>query len=553
MNFNEFSLHEDLLKGIAKAGYVTCTPVQEQVLKTSLDGSDLYVQSQTGTGKTAAYIIPLIQEMLVREEVKGKKALVLVPTRELAVQVEEESKKLLSGTNLKAFSFYGGVGYDKQIAALKNNVDFIIGTPGRVIDLQKSKQMDLSQVNFLVIDEADRMFDMGFYPDLRTLLNFLPKAEERQTFLFSATLNTYVKNLAWEYTRDAKEVTIEAERITVDEIAQELVHVSSDEKIKLLIGILKRDNPQSVLIFCNTKRGCEVIGKRLRLNDIKSEYIIGDMQQSKRLKVLEDFKAGKVSVLVATDVAARGIDVSDLAMVINYDLPNESENYVHRIGRTARAGKSGKAYTFCCEKDVYDLPPIERYIGYSIPSVVCNADMLAEDKSSGVYIKTDNYEDDRDNRHDDKRSYSRKPSSYDNRRPSGDRRNNSSRPNNRSYDNSKNGNNKDYKKTDYRKSTQKPNYDKNRQFDKKSTEDISKLSFDERMAIYKEKYAQTSKPNNNQNYRKPYGYNKNKKPYNQTQKKQGKPNYNQKNNQQKKQPVKQGLFQKIKNLFGRKK
>ena len=402
MNFTEFALHEDLLKGIAQAGYETCTPVQEQVLKTSLAGDDLYVQSQTGTGKTAAYLVSIIQERLSNPENDGKKTLVLVPTRELAVQVEDEAKKLLSGTSLKAFSFYGGVGYKAQVEAIEKGVDFIVGTPGRTIDLKKGGQLGLSGVGFLVIDEADRMFDMGFYPDLREILKFIPNPEARQTMLFSATLNTYVKNLAWEYTRDAKEITIEAENITVDEIDQSLIHVSSDKKLPLLLGILNRDKPESVLIFCNTKKGCEILGKRLKINGFESGFIIGDMQQSKRLETLNNFKAGKFSILVATDVAARGIDVNDLAMVVNYDLPNEPENYVHRIGRTARAGKSGKAYTFCSEKDVYDLPVIERYIDKQIPSSVCSDDQLAEDKSKGVYIKLDTYgwggDDERDSR-----------------------------------------------------------------------------------------------------------------------------------------------------------
>ena len=305
MDFLEFSLHEDLQKGITAAGYVSCTPVQEQVLKTSLDGADLYVQSQTGTGKTAAYLISVSQELLAQVENAGKKLLVLVPTRELAVQVEEEAKTLLSSTSLKVFSFYGGVGYEKQVSALKKDVDILIGTPGRVIDLVEGGQMSLEKVGFLVVDEADRMFDMGFYPDLRKLLKHLPEAEKRQTMLFSATLNSYVKNLAWEYTRDAAEITIEAENITVSEIDQELLHVSSDEKLKLLVGIMQKEKPSSCIIFCNTKRGCEVLGKRLKINEIESDFLIGDMPQSKRLKVLENFKAGKVPVLVATDVAAR--------------------------------------------------------------------------------------------------------------------------------------------------------------------------------------------------------------------------------------------------------
>ena len=399
MDFTEFALHEELLKGIQAAGYVTCTPVQEQVLNASQQGADLYVQSQTGTGKTAAYLVSIIQEMLSKSE-NGAKALILVPTRELAVQVEEEAKTLLSGSKLFARSFYGGVGYDKQVSALKKGVDIIIGTPGRVIDLEQGGQMDLSGVAYLVIDEADRMFDMGFYPDLRTLLKVLPQSEKRQTMLFSATLNSYVKNLAWEYTRDAKAITIEAENITVEDIDQELLHVSSDEKNRLLIGLLNSEKPASVMIFCNTKKMCEVLSKRLEINGIKSEFIIGDLPQKKRLAVLNDFKAGKVNVLVATDVAARGIDVNDLAMVINYDLPNEAENYVHRIGRTARAGKTGKAYTFCSEQDVYSLPAIERYIEKSIPSRVADESMYAEDKSRDVYIRVQNWREDYDDKSD---------------------------------------------------------------------------------------------------------------------------------------------------------
>ena len=258
MKFSEFSLHEDLLKGIESSGYVDCTPVQEQVLQNSLEGRDLYVQSQTGTGKTAAYLVSIVQELLSRAEVAGKKALIMVPTRELAVQVQEEAEKLVQFTSLKCASFFGGVGYDKQIAALRRGVDILIGTPGRVIDLHEGNQMKLDDVEFLVIDEADRMFDMGFYPDLRTLLKFLPAAEKRQTMLFSATLNSYVKNLAWEYTRNPAEITIDAENITVDEIDQMLLHVSSDEKMKLLLGIIAKDAPESLIIFCNKAhvRGC---------------------------------------------------------------------------------------------------------------------------------------------------------------------------------------------------------------------------------------------------------------------------------------------------------
>ena len=275
MNYSELNLNENLKKGLGECGYVKCTPVQEKVLEVSLDGSNLYVQSQTGTGKTAAYLVTVMQELL-KPENEGKNALVLVPTRELAVQVEEEAKNLGKYCGLYFASFYGGVGYEKQISDLKKGVKIIIGTPGRIIDLEESKHMDLSKVGFLVIDEADRMFDMGFYPDLRKLIKFLPSDESRQTMLFSATLNSYVKNLAWEYAKNAKEISIEPESVTVDEIDQELIHVSSGDKMSLLVAILKKESPESVIIFCDTKKMCEIVSKRLRINGFENEYLIGE-------------------------------------------------------------------------------------------------------------------------------------------------------------------------------------------------------------------------------------------------------------------------------------
>ena len=481
MNFSEFNLSPDLMKGLEAAGYEKCTPVQEQVLTCGLSGEDLYVQSQTGTGKTASYLVLMLQQLLTKEELAGKKALIMVPTRELAVQVEEEAKTLISGTNLKTGSFYGGVGYEKQTALLQKNIDILVGTPGRVIDLCESGAMDLSSVAFLVVDEADRMFDMGFYPDLRKLIKILPAMENRQTMLFSATLNTYVKNLAWEYTENAKEVTIEAEHITIDEIDQVLLHVSSDEKTKLLVGILKNENPESVIIFCNTKRSSEVIAKRLKINGIEAEYIIGDLPQSKRLAVLKSFKEGTLKCLVATDVAARGIDVDDLQMVINYDLPSEAENYVHRIGRTARAGKSGKAYTFCSEQDVYNLPAIERYLGYTIPATMAAPEMMVEDASAGMYIKTDRYDADFDNNRGDRRNNRDRGNHHGKGRyeGKGNYKNGENRGNGENRkDSRKSGYNKNGKQS-YNRSREKANFE----------QDLSTLSFEERMKLYKEKYA----------------------------------------------------------------
>ena len=547
MDFTEFGLDERLLKGIEAAGYVTCTPVQEQVIKASkanegAKGPDLYVQSQTGTGKTCAYLVAVIGEML-KEQNAGKKCLILAPTRELAVQIEEEAKVLVGASGLKAFSVYGGVGYEKQIAALKKGVDIVIGTPGRVIDLNEGGNLDLSNAHFCVIDEADRMFDMGFYDDLRKILKKLPEAETRQTMLFSATLNTYVKNLAWEYTRDPIEITIEAENITVSEIQQELLHVSSDEKMKLLVGILKHENPESAIIFCNTKRSCEVIAKRLVINEIGAEFMIGDLPQSKRLAILKKFKAGEIKILVATDVAARGIDVDDLAMVINYDLPVEAENYVHRIGRTARAGKSGKAYTFCSEQDVYNLPAIERYIEMQIPATVAYPDQMEEDKSAGMYIKTENWrgDDDYDNRGGYRKGkdgdiHNRSRGPRDGKKKSyGDKKNNSYRK-----DSYKKGGKDGFDKSGHRGGGKKPYIDPAK---------LAGLSYEERMKMYKEAFASGSVSKGAKDIYKKGSYKKG------DYKKNGKGGFDKLNhrddNQTQKAPEKKSFWQKVKSFFGR--
>ncbi|MDR2897257.1 MAG: DEAD/DEAH box helicase [Spirochaetaceae bacterium] len=597
MDFNELELDENLAKGIAEAGYITCTPVQEQVLSAALGGVDLYVQSQTGTGKTAAYLTTILQRLAGDSALSGKKALVMVPTRELAVQVEQEAKLLGKYMPFKMASFYGGVGYTQQNAQLREGVDLIIGTPGRVIDLQQSGTMDMKEVAFLVIDEADRMFDMGFYPDLRKLIKVLPKAENRQTMLFSATLNNWVKNLAWEYTIEAKEITIESDQVTVEEIDQIIYHVSSEKKMSFLLGILAREKPESVIVFCNTKRMSEVVAKRLKINGFETEFIIGDLPQAKRLQVIESFKRGSLSCLVATDVAARGIDVNDLAMVVNYDLPNEAENYVHRIGRTARAGKTGKAYSLCSEQDVYNLPAIEKYIEAQIPSEIVFDDMLAEDKSAGMHIRINRYEDD-DGRRSDFRG--RPPRG----RTSGEPRQRSDigrKPGRPAFEKGASGRSQDgssgrqerrfddTRKKPAPRSDRRPdsrrNDPRNRQAD--STADMSQLSFDERMAVYKQKYAGSetarkpegkpagqaqnglvpkgSNPRKNQRKDAPKGQNGERTAQKQSGQQRKPEQTSQNRPQQKRPPVnkkpentavpqqtpeKKGLFSKIKSLFG---
>jgi ATP-dependent RNA helicase RhlB len=381
MKFTELGLDERVMAGITDAGFTECTPVQEQTFGYTLKGKDVLVQSQTGTGKTAAFLITIFQNFLNGQ--RSGTSLVVVPTRELAVQIEEEARLLGGHTGMRIVSVYGGVGYDKQEEQLARGVDLLIATPGRLLDFGKSKKIKFAEVMNLVIDEADRMFDMGFYPDIQMMMKKMPPLAQRQTMLFSATLSTRVRNLAWEYMNTPGEIEISPENITVEQISQELYHVSKDEKLKVLLGILKRDNPENCLIFCNTKYMSVELAWRLSENGYKCQYIMGDLPQKKRLNVIEKLKAGKIPFLVATDVAARGLHIDDLAMVVNYDVPEDFENYVHRIGRTARAGKSGKAVTLACEKFVYGLPAIEDYIKMKIPVGWVSEDLLVTDVTAG--------------------------------------------------------------------------------------------------------------------------------------------------------------------------
>ncbi|AEF82782.1 DEAD/DEAH box helicase [Leadbettera azotonutricia] len=506
MEFTELQLHPELQKGINEAGYITCMPVQEQVLANAFNGQDLYVQSQTGTGKTAAFLIVIFQRLLSESVINGKKAIIMVPTRELAVQVEEEAKVIGKYLPFKIGSFYGGVGYAQQQQALRDGAQILVGTPGRVLDLNQSGQMNLMDIAFLVIDEADRMFDMGFYPDLRKLIKVVPPADRRQTMLFSATLNAWVKNLAWEYTKTPFEIEIAPETVTVEEVEQVLYHVPSENKMRLLMGIMQRERPESAIIFCNTKRYTEIVAKRMKLNGYDCEFIMGDLPQAKRLKIIDDIKAGKLRFLVATDVAARGLDIEDLSLVVNYDLPNESENYVHRIGRTARAGKTGKAITFASEQDIYELPSIEKYIGKKIPSETAVEELYAEDKSEGVRIHADFYEDrggGRDKGRRDGRRDGRKPEGRQSGREHERPRNGERRPGEHKSGEHRPAEHLPGGSTEGRREYP-PHAPRERRDNQKAPaaqggspaqaaqggEDISKLSFDERMAFYKNKYDQ---------------------------------------------------------------
>jgi ATP-dependent RNA helicase RhlB len=371
MKFTELNLPEPVRQGIDAVGFTELTPVQEESIPLALAGKDVAAQAQTGTGKTAAFLISLFSRLLQsgRETTDQPRALVLAPTRELVVQIWEDAKGLGAFCPFKLQPIFGGVDYDKQRQALKDGVDIIIATPGRLIDYAKQGVFGFKRIEALVIDEADRMFDMGFIKDLRYILRKLPPFEKRQTMLFSATLSRRVLELAYEFMDLAEKVRVDPEQVTAERVQQILYHVGRREKFALLLGLLEKEpEPRRVLLFVNTKREAEHLTGRLKVNDFKAEVISGDIPQKKRMRILTDFKEGRISYLVGTDVASRGIHVDDVTHVVNYDLPQDPEDYVHRIGRTARAGAAGKAISFADEDTAFYLSDIEGYIGFRIPT-----------------------------------------------------------------------------------------------------------------------------------------------------------------------------------------
>lgn len=387
MNFAGVQLDESIKKGIEEMGFNDWTPVQAKTLELSLSGKDICVQSKTGTGKTAAFLVTIYQLFKDPERFKNKKALILTPTRELAVQIENEANVLGKYCEFKYGCFYGGVSYFHQEKKLEEGVNLYIGTPGRLIDFYKSKKIRFSDMDVVVIDEADRMFDMGFIKDLQYILRNCRPPQKRITLLFSATLNSHVKRLAWDLMNNPEEVEIEPESLTVDKVKQEIYHVSTIDKFKLLLGLLKKINPKNFLMFTNTKRQAEHIAARLTGNNYPTEFISGDLPQKKRLKLIEDVKAGTIRFIVATDVAARGLHIDDLEMVINYDIPEDPSSYVHRIGRTARAGKEGLAISLVDEHSIYNLDPIEKKVGFKLQETDFEKDLLVEDIAKPVFKK----------------------------------------------------------------------------------------------------------------------------------------------------------------------
>ncbi len=388
MKFTELDLPADLLRGIEQIGFTDLTPVQEESIPLALLGRDVAAQAQTGTGKTAAFLIALFTRLSATPATGkkgGPRALVLAPTRELVVQICDDADGLGVFCPFKVQPIFGGVDYEKQRQSLRDGVDVIVATPGRLIDYIKQNIFSLKDVESLVIDEADRMFDMGFIKDLRFILRKLPPFDQRQTMLFSATLSQRVMELAYEFMNITDKVRIEPEQVTAERIEQIAYHVARREKFPLLLGLMKKETETiRVLIFVNTKREAEHLSARLQHNDYRVAVLSGDVLQKRRMKILDEFKDGKITFLVATDVASRGIHIDGVTHVVNYDLPQDAEDYVHRIGRTARAGALGKSISFADEDLAFFLPDIEEYIGQKIPSTVPQEEDLCHNYKRGI-------------------------------------------------------------------------------------------------------------------------------------------------------------------------
>lgn len=383
LTFSSLDLVPDLMRGIEEAGFTRCTPIQAQTLPFALAGRDVAGQAQTGTGKTAAFLVGLFQNLLKHpaSPTRGAtaiRALIVAPTRELAIQIHQDAIQLGQHTGLRIAVVYGGVDYEKQRRDLEGGVDVLIGTPGRIIDYFKQHVFELREAQAVVLDEADRMFDLGFIADIRYMLRRLPPPDRRQSMLFSATLSQRVLELAYEHMNDPALVRIEPEKITADRVRQVMYYPAMEEKVPLLVGLLRKMDPHRTMVFVNTKRVAEKLEDTLQANGIQAQALSGDVPQKKRMRFLQDFHDGKLAVLIATDVASRGLHIPEVSHVFNFDLPQDCADYVHRIGRTARAGAEGDAISFACEEYAVALPDIEKYIGRKIPFEPISVDMLPE-------------------------------------------------------------------------------------------------------------------------------------------------------------------------------
>jgi len=380
-SFDSLNLPEPLQRGVRDAGFEYCTPIQAEALPLALDGKDVEGQAQTGTGKSAAFLLATMAHLLKQPVPANRKptqprAIILAPTRELAIQIHKDADVLAKHTDLKLVLVYGGTGYDTQRQALEAGVDILIGTPGRLIDYFKQHIFDLKAIQVMVLDEADRMFDLGFIKDIRYLFHRMPPPDQRLNMLFSATLSMRVNELAYEHMNNPTAVNVMPERITADKVKQVVYYTSNDEKIPLLIGLLRHMDPHRTLVFTNTKHMAEKVCGFLEGNGLRAEVLSGDVPQNKRQRLLKEFSEGALPVMIATDVAARGLHIPEVSHVFNFDLPHDAEDYVHRIGRTARAGASGDAISFACEDYSFSLPDIEAYIERKIPSEPVTSELL---------------------------------------------------------------------------------------------------------------------------------------------------------------------------------
>jgi ATP-dependent RNA helicase RhlB len=387
--FTNFDLHPLLQQGLDDSGFTRCTPIQEMTLPLALAGRDVAGQAQTGTGKTCAFLVALMNRLLTTPAVADRKdsdprALIIAPTRELAIQIDKDARSIGQHTGLKTALIYGGVDYDKQRQQLKDGCDIIIATPGRMLDYHKQGVFSLNSVEVMVIDEADRMFDLGFIKDVRFIFRKLPPREQRQVLLFSATLSHRVLELAYEHMHEAEKLVVESDHVTADQVRQLVYFPAKEEKMPLLLNLLDRHQPSRAIIFVNTKAAAERITERVKRHGCRVGAISGDVPQLKRQKLLQRFQDSQLDILVATDVAARGLHIPAVSHVFNYDLPHEAEDYVHRIGRTARLGAEGDAISFACDLYAMSLPDIETYIGQSIPVAQMDPELLVMPKPRAV-------------------------------------------------------------------------------------------------------------------------------------------------------------------------
>lgn len=379
--FTDFGLPAPVLEGLQRANYIYCTPIQKIALPIALQGRDVAGQAQTGTGKTATFLVAVFKALLTRPGSRNHKhprALVIAPTRELAIQIANDARQLGQFTDFKITLAYGGTDYRRQLAEVGEGTDILVGTPGRLIDFYKQKIFRLDRIEVVVLDEADRMFDLGFIKDIRYLLRRMPRPDTRQGLLFSATLSYRVLELAYEYMNNPELVRIEPEQVTARSVNQIAYYPSNEQKISLLIGLLREKNPERCIVFVNTKRAAERVKQYLSANGFHAGVLSGDVPQKKRQSLLKQFQGEGLRILIATDVAARGLHILDVTHVFNYDLPQDVEDYVHRIGRTARLGKSGEAISLVCEEYVYSLPEIEAFVGHKFPMMPIRPELLPE-------------------------------------------------------------------------------------------------------------------------------------------------------------------------------